>query len=191
MRPELGHVATLCTTAHPLHTEIAERFGASMPEAAVRQCGRQCVRDSVPPCLKQRRDRTLGAPSVNPVHGRRRARMRTLPSPRPPRGLPGRAARGRRGPRRGRRRAGGVGALPALFELPRAAFQAIAAAAGACGSSRRRRCQWRVLVYVCTKPVSNTLHFLVISHNNIINIYAIPSYQGIFVPRKPLLQPLI
>jgi hypothetical protein len=100
--------------------------------------------------------------------------------------LPGRAARGRRGPRRGRRRAGGVGALPALFELPRAAFQAIAAAAGACGSSRRRRCQWRVLVYVC-----NTLHFLVISHNNIINIYAIPSYQGIFVPRKPLLQRLI
>ena len=66
------------------------------------------------------------------------------------------------------------------------AFQAIAAAAGACESSRRRRCQWRVLVYVF-----NTLHFLVISNNNIINIYAIPSYQGIFVPRKPLLQPLI
>jgi hypothetical protein len=70
------------------------------------------------------------------------------------------------------------------------AFQAIAAAAGACESSRRRRCQWRVLVYVCTK-FSNTLHFLVISHENIINIYAIPSYQGIFVPRKPLLQRLI
>ena len=87
VRPELGRVAALCATAHPLHTEIAERFGASMPEATVRQCGRQCVRDSVPPCLKQRRDRTLGAPSVNPVHGRRRARMRTLPSPRPPRGL--------------------------------------------------------------------------------------------------------
>ena len=132
MRPELGHVATLCTTAHPLHTEIAERFGASMPEATVRQCGRQCVRDSVPPCLKQRRDRTLGAPSVNPVHGRRRARMRTLPSPRPPRGLSlGAPLADLEALVAAVVAAGGGGALPALFELPRAACQAIAAAAGA------------------------------------------------------------
>ena len=43
MRPELGRVAALCATAHPLHTEIAERLGASMPEATTRPDPRRAL----------------------------------------------------------------------------------------------------------------------------------------------------